>query len=41
MLDRLCVREGVCSCAYILKGFHIFLFSRVFCDGKVMMDNFS
>ena len=27
------VRVGVCSSAYILKGFQIFLFSRVFCDG--------
>ena len=27
------VREGICSRAYILKGFEIFLFSKVFCNG--------
>ena len=27
------VREGVCSRSYILKEFHNFLFSKVFCVG--------
>ena len=31
------MKEGV----NILRGFQIFLFRRVFCDGYVMMANFS